>query len=1065
MSNKRTYEELEQRVRELEQDLVESKQAEELLRESEQNLSQTNQMLQTVLDTIPVRIFWKDKDLNYLGCNRLFAVNSGFKNPEDIIGRDDYTMGWKNEAERYRSDDQQVLESRKKTLNCEETQTTPKGKEIGLRTSKIPLEDSKGMVFGILGTCEDITERKQVGGTFEKNGKWLSTTLNSIGAAVIATDTNGNVTLANPVAESLTGWGRKNAIGKPLKEIFNIINEETRKLEESPLEKAIETGARAGLENHTVLIAKDGREIPIEGNGSPIRNDKGEMIGIVWVFRDIAERRQAEEALRRSERRYRDLFEKSNDAILFIDNRKLSDCNQATVDMLGYHSKHEFLHMHPSKLSPDDQPDGKNSFEKAEEMMDLALANGSHRFEWHHVKANGKIFPVEVLLTAISTARDHQIICTVWRDITARKLAEEERRRLSQFQESIIDNASIWLNVLDEKSNVVIWNKAAERISGYSREEVIGNSEIFLWSYPDEQYRNEIIEKVVSISEGEEVKDFETVISCKDGSSKTISWHSRNIVDDAEGNIGSIALGVDVTKHRQAEDALKKSEGKFKQIFENVQTPYYETSISGTLLEVSPSVENHSKYKREELIGKSILELYANPDERDLFVGRLLEAGELIDQEILLLDKDGGTLNFSVSAKLLENEHRIVGTLLDITERKEAEGEIIKLRNQLNNIFNSIPSIIVSVDVRSRIVNWNKKAEDTTNISQQKASGRYFADVLPQFADQQTRIKSVIEKGRAEADSRVSRVENGQTYFENITISPLVVDKVEGVVVKIDDVTERVRMEELIVQTEKMMSVGGLAAGMAHELNNPLAGMLQGLQNVQQRLSTDLESNRQPAADLGIDLHNLQLYLDRREISTFFNRIRESGRKATRIISNLQHFGRRSEFKMIPTNLEALLEKALELADTDYNLKKKYDFRNIRIEREFDSNLPLVLCSETEIEQVVLNLLSNAAYAMTEKGQENPPQINIRLLREEKAARIEIEDNGSGIEAIVRKRIFEPFFTTKPVGEGTGLGLSVSFMIVTNNHKGTIEVETELGSGTKFVIRLPLERENHQAVR
>jgi len=151
-----------------------------------------------------------------------------------------------------------------------------------------------------------------------------------------------------------------------------------------------------------------------------------------------------------------------------------------------------------------------------------------------------------------------------------------------------------------------------------------------------------------------------------------------------------------------------------------------------------------------------------------------------------------------------------------------------------------------------------------------------------------------------------------------------------------------------------------------------------------------------------------------------------------------------------------LIENVLELAGKDYNLKKKYDFRNIKIIRDFDSDLPLVTCTETEVEQVVLNLLNNAAWAMAIAKKDAPPQITLRVNAENRMARIEIEDNGPGMEEAVRSKIFEPFFTTKSVGEGTGLGLSVSYMIITNNHQGTMEVASEPGKGTRFIIQLPL---------
>ncbi|MBT4637596.1 MAG: PAS domain S-box protein [Deltaproteobacteria bacterium] len=277
-------------------------------------------------------------------------------------------------------------------------------------------------------------------------------------------------------------------------------------------------------------------------------------------------------------------------------------------------------------------------------------------------------------------------------------------------------------------------------------------------------------------------------------------------------------------------------------------------------------------------------------------------------------------------------------------------------------------------------------------------------------------------------------------------------------IVMYEDITERKQSEELLIQTEKMMSVGGLAAGMAHELNNPLGGMLQGAQNIQRRLSPDLEKNVQSATTHGINLNNLQNYLKERKILDYLVGINESGQRAAKIIKDMLLFSRKSESTMAPTNLLEIMENVLDLAGKNYDLKKKYDFRSIDIIREFEPNLPLISCTATEIEQVVLNLLSNAAWAMANEKRNTPPQITLRVKIEKQMARIDIEDNGPGIDEDIKKRIFEPFFTTKPLGEGTGLGLSVSYMIITNNHRGTMEVESEIGKGTNFIIKLPLDK-------
>jgi signal transduction histidine kinase len=308
---------------------------------------------------------------------------------------------------------------------------------------------------------------------------------------------------------------------------------------------------------------------------------------------------------------------------------------------------------------------------------------------------------------------------------------------------------------------------------------------------------------------------------------------------------------------------------------------------------------------------------------------------------------------------------------------------------------------------------------------------------------------------------KIRRHIDQEVCYNNIFVYPLIANGSQGVVLRIDDVTERVRFEEMMIQTEKMMSVGGLAAGMAHEINNPLGGIVQSAQNIIRRISPELPINEQTARDCGTDLESVRAYLDKRNILKFLESIRESGQRAAKIVGNMLNFSRQSESLMAPVNLPELLNRSTELAAHDYNLKKKYDFRHIEIIRDFAPDLPKVPCTATEIEQVILNLIRNAAQAMSGgKGQMSDVKghIILRLKKEENMARIEVEDNGPGMDEKTLERIFEPFFTTKEVGTGTGLGLSVSYFIITNNHKGTIKAESVPGKGTKFIIHLPLNQ-------
>ncbi|WP_243361292.1 ATP-binding protein [Fundidesulfovibrio terrae] len=271
------------------------------------------------------------------------------------------------------------------------------------------------------------------------------------------------------------------------------------------------------------------------------------------------------------------------------------------------------------------------------------------------------------------------------------------------------------------------------------------------------------------------------------------------------------------------------------------------------------------------------------------------------------------------------------------------------------------------------------------------------------------------------------------------------------------DVTERTRLQEMLVQSEKMVSVGGLAAGMAHEINNPLSGILQSVQVIQRRIEQDSAANEQAAAQAACPFDAVRHFLEIREVPMLLAAIRESASRAAHIVSDMLEFSRKSTSARQPADLSGIMEKALALCLNDYDLNKKYDFKSIRIERRYAPGVPPVACVPTQIEQVVMNLLRNTAQAMAgAAGGDTEPVITLRTSLEGENVRMEVEDNGPGMDEETRRRIFEPFFTTKSPGKGTGLGLSVSYFIITKNHGGTIQVESEPGRGTKFIIRLPL---------
>jgi PAS domain S-box-containing protein len=257
------------------------------------------------------------------------------------------------------------------------------------------------------------------------------TTLYSIGDAVITTDEDGLVRQMNREAERLTGWLEADAGGKPIEEIFRIVNEYSRASVESPAHRVLREGIVVGLANHTLLIARDGTEHPIADSGSPIRKENGAILGVVLVFRDQTEQREAEEALRESERNFKAAFEGSHDGITITSEEgKVLDCNRRALELFGLERKEDFGNARPADFSPPFQPDGRKSIDASRERIREAIEkSGFVRFEWVHRRKSGETFPAEIIMTSYRLG-ENIVLQTSIRDITDRKRAEAEREKL-----------------------------------------------------------------------------------------------------------------------------------------------------------------------------------------------------------------------------------------------------------------------------------------------------------------------------------------------------------------------------------------------------------------------------------------------------------------------------------------------------------------------------------------------------------------------------------------------------------------------------------------------------------
>jgi PAS domain S-box-containing protein len=616
--------------------------------------------------------------------------------------------------------------------------------------------------------------------------------------------------------------------------------------------------------------------------------------------------------------------------------------------------------------------------------------------------------------------------------------------------------------VIDEAGRICMANPATERLFGYRLDELAGREVAILMPEPYHSGHDGYLREYLDSGAGRVIGiGREVSARHRDGTVFPIYLSVAEVRKAGQRYFAGIIH--DLSAQKAAENALRESEDYMRLTLENAPIGIGSADLEGRMLDVNPAFADLLGYTREELVGRRIADI-THPEDREDSRRQFLALvrGEITRYELQkrYLRKDGDVIHVRARAGLVRDTAgqpiRVVGEVEDETGRLRSAQEIQRMRAYLENIIDSMPSVLVGVDTEGRVTEWNRSAECSTGIASADAVGRAFGDLFPQLSTQMHNVTEAIRRNEPIRTERLQMKQDGETRYAQVMVYPLLANGAMGAVIRMDDITERIRIEQMMVQTEKMLTVGGLAAGMAHEISNPLSIIMQSAQNLRRRVSEDLPANRLEADALGLDLHTMGRYLEARGVTEFIAGIQEAGTRASRIVADMLAFSRGSNSRLTPNRPDDMLETVLRLAASDYDLKKKYDFRQIVIERDYDPGLGEVPCDRTQFEQVLLNLVKNAAHAMADAGTPPPRRIRLRTARDDGFARIEVEDNGPGMDEATRKRAFEPFFTTKQAGVGTGLGLSVSYFIITELHKGSIGVSSRDGEGCRFTIRLPL---------
>ncbi len=525
-----------------------------------------------------------------------------------------------------------------------------------------------------------------------------------------------------------------------------------------------------------------------------------------------------------------------------------------------------------------------------------------------------------------------------------------------------------------------------------------------------------------------------------DGSIDWIRWEIRPW-HQADGAIGGIIIfSEDITTRKQAELALRASEAEFRTLIESASDGILVSNVAGRLLEVNAAACQMLGFPREELVRLGFVDIVA-PGEMVRILPEVaqLSEGEVVRSEWSCRRKDGSLFPAEVSSTILP-DGRLQCIMRDITQRKTAED---KIREQASLLDKARDAIIVCEPEGHHILYWNRSAErlygwqagEVLDHSQLELLNRDPVQFLAVMKAVMTQGEWAGEMQQHDKDGRLVVVESRWTLIKDVQGRPKSILSINT------DITERKKLEQQFLRSQRMESIGTLAGGIAHDLNNVLAPIM-----------------------MSIELLKMQERSAQKQ--SILDTIECSARRGADLVKQVLSFARGVEGRQLAVQVGHLLKEIEKITNETF-------LKSIQVRCESSTALWVVQGDPTQIHQVLLNLCVNARDAMPNGGLLKLSARNM-VMDEQCAAmiagaksgpylHIEVQDNGTGMPPEMIERIFEPFFTTKELGKGTGLGLS-SVMAIVKSHHGFLRVESEMGKGTTFHIYLPAHISAHTEV-
>lgn len=910
-----------------------------------------------------------------------------------------------------------------------------------------PLPQPSGLIAYVV-TLQDLTEIKQAQDVVRQSEEKFRRILGSIPDVAWTSDRHGRTIYISPKVEAVFGYTKQEIclcaerwLGRIHPEDFGRVNQAYCALFEN----------QSALDEEYRIRRKDGTWIWVHDRATGTRKENG-VLCADGMLSDITRRKRAELELQSKTALLEAQANSTVDGILVVDGRGQRLMHNRRLG--------ELFHIPPDKLA--DKND-RNMLRYVVTLLkdpDSFLAKVNHFYKHPDETSRDEIeFKDGTILDRYSSP----VIDTngiyygrIWtfRDITERKRNQDTLHQLS----TAVEQSPVSVVITDPQGDISYVNLKFTESTGYSPEEVLGKNSRFLKSgrcSPD-LYRD----LWSTITQGREWHgEF-----CNRKKNGEIFWEAttiRPITDSAGAITHFLAIKEDITERRRAEKELRLTQFSV----EHASDAVHWVDAEGRIVFVNQASCLAVGRSREELLSMSISQV--NPlfprEAWRTFWEQLKTQGSMTF-ESKHVSKQGHLFPVEVTANYLEfdGQEYCFAFGRDISERKRAETDLRLTQFAIEHASDAI----FRLNPESRILYVNAKACRSAERSRDELLALSIPDIAPLFPKETWLAfwNEIKTRGSMTLET-VEKTKNGRVFPVEVTANYLQLEGQEYVFSFVRDITDRNALESQLRQAQKLEGIGQLAAGIAHEINTPTQFVTDNLTFLRdswkaagELLDLYRTAIHNAAAALPPDVvatleqaeRNCDLEFIVAEMPRAIDQSLDGVRRVAKIVRAMKEFSHPDSAEKTTTDLSRAIESTITVAGSEWK-------HVAEIVTDFDETLPPIVCYPGDINQVILNLLVNAAHSIKETvAQGELGRITIRTRKRGEYAEVSVSDTGAGIPEAIRNRVFDPFFTTKPVGKGTGQGLSLAHAVVVQKHAGKIWFETEMGFGTTFFLDLPI---------